>query len=117
VLFGVPSLAAPIPLAGSLAIPELALYKSQKQRSTAKIALLAFAKKSGAHVYSSGSLDGQAYDKRFRVLFVHWIRTDLPEKQKRQTQSEPPPRWLPQSDPINLPATNVPATSRHSGGG
>src|ERR1700744_2503830 len=45
-LFGIPNMAVPVPLAGALQIPELAFYKSDKECSTAKIALLAFARKS-----------------------------------------------------------------------
>src|SRR5271155_4705962 len=42
-LIGIPSIGAPIPLTGAIQTPELAFYKSQKQHSVAKIALLAFA--------------------------------------------------------------------------
>lgn len=41
-LIGLPSTGVPIPLAGTFTIPEVALYKTQKQLSTAKIALLAY---------------------------------------------------------------------------
>jgi len=110
-LFGVPNMAVPIPLAGSLSIPELAFYKSDKRRSTAKIALLAFAKESGAHIYSSGPLDGKSYDKRYKLLFVSWIRTDIPEKQKSQKKAEQYQSWFPQYDLINFPSTNAPTTN------
>jgi hypothetical protein len=95
-LFGIPSLAVPVPLAGSLQIPEVAFYKSDKQRSTAKIALLAFAKESGTHVYSTGSLDGKAYDKHSRFLFVAWIHTDIPEKQTSKEKAEQYQTWFAQ---------------------
>jgi hypothetical protein len=108
-LFGIPNMAVPIPLAGSLAIPELAFYKSGKQFSTAKIALLAFAKESGAHVYSSGPLDGRSYDKHFKLLFISWIRTDIPEKQKTEKKAEQYQSWFPQYDLKNFPSTNAPA--------
>src|ERR1700722_7217803 len=78
-LFGIPSLGVPVPLAGTLQIPEVAFYKADKQRSTAKIALLAFAKESREHIYSSGPLDGKSYDKNYRFLFLAWIHTDIPE--------------------------------------
>lgn len=41
-LIGVPNLILPIPFSGPLPIPELALYKTQKQHYIAKIALLAY---------------------------------------------------------------------------
>jgi hypothetical protein len=113
-LFGIPNMGLPVPLAGTLQIPELAFYKSDRQRSTAKIALLAFAKQSGAHVYSSGSLDGKSYDKHYKILFVSWIRTDVPEKQKSRKKAEQYQSWFPQYDPINFPSTNSPTTNLNS---
>jgi hypothetical protein len=110
-LFGVPNMALPVPPAGALAIPELAFYKSGKQFSTAKIALLAFAKESRAHVYSSGPLDGKSYDKHFKLLFISWIRTDIPEKQKTGKKAEQYQSWIPQYDLMNFPSTNAPATN------
>jgi len=110
-LFGVPTMGVPIPLAGALQIPELAFYKSNKQRSTAKIALLAFAKESGAHIYSSGPLDGKSYHKHFKLLFTSWVRTDIPEKQKSEKKAEQCQSWFPQYDLANLPSTNAPMTN------
>ena len=110
-LFGIPNMGVPVPLAGALQIPEVAFYKSDKQRSTAKIALLAFAKESGAHIYSSGSLDGKSSDKHYKILFVSWIRTDVPEKQKSEKKAGQYQSWFPKYDLINFPSTNSPATN------
>jgi hypothetical protein len=110
-LFGVPNMAVPVPLAGALQIPELAFYKSDRQRSTAKIALLAFARESGAHVYSSGPLDGKSYDKHYKLLFVSWISSDIPEKQKSKKKEEQYQSWFPQYDFMNFPSTNAPTTN------
>lgn len=110
-LFGIPNMAVPVPLADPLAIPELAFYKSEKQFSTAKIALLAFAKESGAHVYSSGSLGGESYDKHYKLLFISWVRTDIPEKQKNAKKAKRYQSWFPQYDLMNFPSTNVPTTN------
>jgi hypothetical protein len=107
-LFGIPNMAVPIPLAGALPVPELAFYKSDKDRSTAKIALLAFVKKSGAHVYSSGPLDGTSYDRHYDLLFVSWKSTDIPEKQKNKKKTERYQTWFPQYDLMNFPSTNTP---------
>ena len=41
-LFGIPSIGAPIPFTGGIQTPELAFYKSQKQNSFAKFAMLAY---------------------------------------------------------------------------
>ncbi len=109
-LFGIPNMGLPIPLAGSLQIPELAFYKSSRQRSTAKILLLAYATVSREHIYSTGALDGKSYDKHFKILFVSWVRTDIPEKQKKERTAERYRSWLPQYDLNNLPSDS-PATS------
>ncbi|HEY5297105.1 MAG TPA: DUF6655 family protein [Verrucomicrobiae bacterium] len=109
-LFGIPSLGAPIPLTGIVAIPEIAFYKADKQRSVAKIALLAFARESRKHVYSSGPLDGKSYDKHYRFLFIAWIHTDIPEKNQSEKKAAQYQTWFPQYDAVNLPATNAPMT-------
>jgi hypothetical protein len=106
--FGIPKVPIPIPLAGTLETPEVAFYKSHTEKSVAKLALLAFAKASREHVYSSGPLDGKSYDKSHNLLFVSWIRTDIPEKQKKENQSEQYQTWVPQYDPANLTGTNAP---------
>jgi|SRR5665213_493768 len=105
---GIPSMAVPVPLAGPLQTPEVAFYKAHKQRSAAKIVLLAFARASRAHVYSSGPLDGNAYDKHQKCFFVSWIRTDVPEYQKNEQRSELYRTWFPQYDLASLPSTNAP---------
>jgi hypothetical protein len=110
-LFGIPTVAVPVPLAGSLQIPEIAFYLSHKQKSYAKIALLAFARQSRAHVYSSGPLDGKAFDKHSRIFFVSWVRTDVPEKQTSEKKSAQYQTWHPQYDLANMPPVNVPGTN------
>lgn len=107
--FGVPSIPVPIPLTTTLTTPEVPIYKSHTERSVAKFALLALARGSRAHIYSSGPLDGKAYEKSHLLFFVSWARTDVPEKHKQGKRSEQYQTWFPQSDPANLPATNRPA--------
>jgi hypothetical protein len=115
-LFGIPNMGLPIPLAGALQIPELAFYKSSRQRSTAKILLLAYATTSREHIYSTGALDGKSYDRHYKILFISWVRTDIPEKQKKERAAEHYRSWLPQYDIKNLPAmapsmSGVPSTN------
>lgn len=105
-MFGVPSLGVPVPLAGTVQTPEMAFYKSQTQRSVAKFALLAYSRQTTAHVYSSGPLDGKAYDKRSRILFVQWHSTDVPELQSNPKKAQKYQTWFPQYDLTNMPATN-----------
>lgn len=83
-LLGVPTIGVPIPLAGTVSIPEIALYKSQKQYSTAKFALLAYATQSREHVYSSGSMVEKAHDNYFGIIFVPLHKTDVPEMKKKK---------------------------------
>ena len=109
-MFGIPSLTVPIPLTGAVQTPEIAFYKAEKQRSVGKFALLAFVRQSQAHVYSSGPLDGKSYDKHYKLFFVSWIRTDIPEKQIDAQKTQQYQTWFPQSDLGNLnDGTNTPA--------
>jgi hypothetical protein len=109
-LLGIPNMGVPIPLAGAVQTPELAFYKSEKQSSTAKIVLLAFARESRLHVYSSGPLDGKSYNTHYKLLFASWSFTDIPEKHggKKAVKYQ---SWFPQYDRQNFPATNVPSAT------
>jgi len=82
-LIGVPSAGVPVPLAGTVSIPELAFYKSQKQFSLAKFALLAYETKGGKHYYSSGPMIGKAYNHYYRFVgFIAYTSTDIPAKHR-----------------------------------
>ncbi len=82
-LIGLPNTAVPVPLAGTFAIPEIALYKNESQYSLAKVALLAYARPTGEHYFSSGPMVGRSYNKYYKFLgIIAWTRTDLPEKHK-----------------------------------
>ncbi len=88
-LIGIPNMGVPIPLAGTVSIPEIALYENQSQYSTAKIALLAYARVSGEHYFSSGPMVGRSRNRYFKLLgFISWTRTDIPEKQKQKRGRE-----------------------------
>jgi uncharacterized protein DUF6655 len=117
-LIGVPSTGIPIPLAGAVSIPEIAFYKSQKQFAYAKIALLAYANQSRMHIYSSGPLVGKSYNNYRKILFIAWVRTDIPEKQEKEDAAEKYQSWFLQYDPTNLPlpraATTVSPTNAPS---
>jgi hypothetical protein len=80
-LLGVPATGIPIPLAGVVSIPELAIYKSSRQHSIAKLALLAYDTHSREHIYSSGPMVGKSYNKYYKFLgLIQWTTTDIPEK-------------------------------------
>jgi hypothetical protein len=88
-LIGMPSTGVPIPLAGTFTIPEISLYKTQKQLSTAKIALLAYSRSSGAHFASTGPMVGQSHNYYYKLLgFISWTLTDIPEKKRHQGHQE-----------------------------
>jgi Family of unknown function (DUF6655) len=112
-LIGIPKTGLPIPLTGVLPIPELAFYESDKQFAYAKIALLAYANQSRAHIFSSGPLDGKSYNKYHKVLFVSWVFSDIPEKQTKPEKARKDQSWFPQYDAANLPSpfamTNAPS--------
>jgi Family of unknown function (DUF6655) len=111
-LLGIPKLGAPVPLAGTVDIPEIALYKAEKGRSVAKIALLAYARQSREHVYSSGSLVGKSYSKYYKILgFFSWTRTDIPEKQTSEKDRQKYESWREQETPFLLPVTNSISTN------
>ena len=103
-LFGIPASPIPIPLTGELSLPEIAIYKSDLQHSYAKIALLAYSTSSRAHIFSSGPLLGMSYDKFHKLLFVSWVTTDIPEKQKKEGTLMKREVWWRQYDPGNMPA-------------
>jgi len=86
-LIGMPSLPVPIPFAGTLVSPEIALWKSQKFFSTAKIALFAYEQKSRRHLYSTGPLIGRASHRYYKFLgYLASTRTDIPEKKEPKSK-------------------------------
>jgi hypothetical protein len=83
-LIGVPSTGVPVPLSGTLQIPELAFWKSSRQNSIAKLALLAYSTQSREHIFSSGSMLGKSYNNYYKFLgIIQWTTTDIPEKKKK----------------------------------
>ena len=111
-LFGIPSIGAPVPLAGTISLPEIAFYKATRQHAYTKFALFAFVRQSRAHLYSSGDLDGQSYNRHYGLLGASWTRTDIPEKHHKEVYIEKYTTWHLQYDPHSLPAaTNAVPTA------
>lgn len=101
--FGIPSIPLPIPgTAEEPVTPQVALYQKEAQVSYAKFALLAYANKTRAHIYSSGSLDGSSHWTYKALIFVSWRSTDIPEKAKPKYKHKYEV-WFPQYDTQNLP--------------
>lgn len=83
-LFGIPEIPIPIPMVGTIATPEIALYKAELHDSTGKFALVAYDNKSGGYIHSTGSLAGKAYFNYYKILgFFSWRSTDIPELDPR----------------------------------
>ena len=79
-LFGIPGLVLPIPFAGNIETPEIALYKSVKADSVGKFALFAYDRESGEFQHSTGGLPGYAKFHHYKFLgFISWRSTDIPE--------------------------------------
>lgn len=88
-LVGIPSVNVPIPLAGPVSTPELALYKAMHSDSAAKFAVFAYERASGEHRHATGPLAGTAYFHHYRFLgLINWRRTDVPELDPRLRNSK-----------------------------
>ena len=84
-VIGLPASSAPMPFAGAVSLPEIALFKSEKQYSIAKIAILAYERESKKHVASSGPLIGRANIKYYKFLgYIGYTKTTIPEKQRKK---------------------------------
>jgi hypothetical protein len=82
-LLGMPTLAIPIPFAGAANIPEIALYKTIKQKGIAKFAINTYEKRTGKHLFAVGPTSGNSYYNYHKVLLFFTFRTtDIPEKKK-----------------------------------
>ena len=73
--------ALPNPVTGApVALPELAVFKKENNVSVATVALVAYHPDSRAHIFSSGTLLGGAYDRHYQILGLLRLRfTDVPE--------------------------------------
>lgn len=78
-LVGLPAMNVPVPLTGMVQTPELSLYKSKRADAIAKVALFAYERRSGRYLQSDGPMLGRAHLRLYRVLFVTWQRTNIPE--------------------------------------
>ncbi|WP_395018515.1 DUF6655 family protein [Dongia sp.] len=80
-LVGIPSFDIPIPLAGDLGTPQVALYKSEEQQGVAKFAATAYDAKDGRFLGESAPPLGRSKIKRQVVLIVSWIEDDVHGKE------------------------------------
>jgi hypothetical protein len=86
-VIGLPASSAPMPFAGAVSLPEVALFKSEKQYSIAKLAILVYERASKKHIASSGPLVGRANIKYYKFLgYIGYTKTTIPEKKKQKKQ-------------------------------
>lgn len=77
-LVGVPGFPIPIPLAGALNFPDLALYKRDRRQGVVKLALTSYDAKTGALHSSHGPVYGFSHQTDWVVLlFIGWDDNDL----------------------------------------
>jgi hypothetical protein len=83
-LVGLPAVPIPIPLAGTVTTPEIALFKRSEEQGIAKFATTAYDAKDGTLKDSSGAAYGFSHQTEWVVLlFISWTRSDLiPEDAK-----------------------------------
>jgi len=77
-LVGVPSIPIPIPLAGELNLPELALYKRDRKQGVVKLALTSYDAKTGALQSSQAPVYAFSQQTEWVVLLlIGWEDNDL----------------------------------------
>ncbi len=83
-LFGIPSYNVPIPIAGTLALPKLALYDKDTDQGVAKFAATGYNPKTGALMVAGDPQYGYSHKTKYTVLlFFSWTKNDTvpPDKQ------------------------------------
>lgn len=79
-LVGIPAMDIPIPLAGRVESPELALFKAQMADSIASFALAVYKVDDGLQFMDTQEGDGRAKFNQYQLLgLVKWRSTDIPE--------------------------------------
>lgn len=80
---GLPSIPIIIPTAGTISLPNLALYDAERADSVTKLSLLAYEADGGAPVFSSEPYTGQSHFHKYTVLFLLTVNfTDIPERKR-----------------------------------
>lgn len=79
-LVGLRSFDVPIPLAGALTLPEIALFKRSERKGVARFAATSYGTADGRLIASAAPQSGYAHQKEWTVLlFVSWWTSDLPD--------------------------------------
>jgi len=86
-LIGIPDFNVPVPLAGPVTTPEIALFKRGEKRGLAKFIATAYKADTGDYVGSSQAQWGTSYQREWKVLFFfNWKRDNIiPDEQRPKT--------------------------------
>jgi hypothetical protein len=82
-LVGIPAFPVPIPLAGTVDFPEIALYKHAVETGVSKVGMTVYAK-DGSYTETVGPTFGESAENQWKVLFISWQHEDfMPPEEKK----------------------------------
>jgi hypothetical protein len=87
-LIGLPAIPVPVPFSGTVTLPEIALYKRDRQAGIAKLAVSAYLEKTGGFAASTGDQYGVS-QHTYRVVLIFFSSTEediLPEELQKETR-------------------------------
>ena len=100
---GIPRIPIPVPTTSvSPVIPQISFYSRDSDLSYAKFSLFAYSTKTLGHIYSSGILDGEAFNTYRSILFISWWSSNIPEKVAKRNRQQVEV-WSPQITLTNMP--------------
>ena len=77
-LFGLPAMEIPVPFAGRVASPELALYKANLADSIASFAVVVYDRQEGLMLATATKGEGMSKFNQYQLLgFIKWRSTDV----------------------------------------
>lgn len=77
-VIGIPQMDVPVPLAGSFALPEIALFKRERRQGIAKFAATGYDAETGKLITSSASDFGFSQETEYDALFfISWSTSDV----------------------------------------
>lgn len=87
-LIGLPAIPVPVPLSGTVTLPEIDLYKRDRQAGVAKLALTAYLEKTGGFAASTGTAYGVSqHTYKTILLFFSSTESDLlPQPLQKETE-------------------------------
>lgn len=87
---GIPQMEVPVPLAGSFAFPEIALFKRERRQGVAKFAATGYDAETGKLISSSASDFGFSQQTQWNALFfLSWTTDDVMPEEKMEILRAP----------------------------